>query len=153
VAQDPEVQHTGALNAPLKTILLVDDDFQVRNLLTKVLGNCGYRIIPARDGFYALEQANAFQGHIDLLLSDVDMPGITGCTLANRLRILRPLTKVLLMSGVHTPETAGPGHWEFLPKPFRMDTLLAKIASTLASATHRAPADPGRSIAQDPTRH
>jgi CheY-like chemotaxis protein len=113
-----------------KTILLVEDEDQLRKFLVAVLGGRGYVVLPASDGQEALEKATAFDGAIDLLLSDLDMPRVTGFELAARFRAERPRTKIILMSGCHA---SGREDCEFLEKPFAVGRLLASIASMLKS--------------------
>jgi CheY-like chemotaxis protein len=111
-----------------KTILLVEDEDQLRKFLVAVLSARGYVVIPASDGQEAMEKAMAFDGLIHLLLSDLDMPRVSGFELAARFRAERPRTKIILMSGCHS---SGRDDCEFLEKPFAVGTLLASIASML----------------------
>ena len=113
-----------------KTILLVEDEDQLRKFLAAVLRGRGYVVLPVSDGQEALETAAAFDGVIDLLLSDLDMPRVTGFELAAIFRSERPATKIVLMSGCHS---SGRDDCEFLEKPFAVGTLLASIASMLKS--------------------
>src|SRR5579863_1157001 len=83
-----------------KTILLADDDGNLRKFVSTLLIELGYNLIVAADGKEALEKALAFTGKIDLLLSDVEMPGMTGIELAIQLNRVRPETRILLISGL-----------------------------------------------------
>jgi DNA-binding NtrC family response regulator len=100
-----------------------------------MLCGSGYTVIQASDSRDALIQAEAHQGNIDLLLTDVVMPGGTGRSLARTLTELRPSLKVLYMSGY--PEYgAAPGSVlepgvPFLPKPFTRELLLEQVRSIL----------------------
>ena len=113
-----------------KTILLVEDEDQLRKFLAVVLRARGYVVLPASDGQEALNKARAFEGAIDLLLTDLDMPRIDGFELAAIFRAERPRTKIVMMSGCHA---SGRDDCEFLEKPFAVGTLLASIASMLKS--------------------
>ena len=81
------------------TVLVAEDEEGVRQLAVESLERRGYRVMAAASGEEALKLANAFDGTIHLLLSDVVMPGMKGPELAERLRALRPGIRVLLMSG------------------------------------------------------
>jgi two-component system, cell cycle sensor histidine kinase and response regulator CckA len=114
-----------------ETILLVEDAAVIRQLAREVLMRAGYQVLDAGDTESALEVAAAHDGIIDLLLTDVVMPGPNGVELADRLRVVRPQTRVLFMSGytdnaavrngLLAPDTA------FLQKPFTPEGLLRKI--------------------------
>ncbi|MGH7669729.1 MAG: ATP-binding protein, partial [Gemmatimonadaceae bacterium] len=98
VATDP----AGAARRPAngtETILLVDDETQVRVVTERALASFGYRVLTATDGVDALEVAAAHDGPIHLLLTDVRMPRMGGLQLAAQLMTLRPELRVLLMSG------------------------------------------------------
>ena len=125
VSQDPN-SNAG------KTILLADDDGQLRTFLAALLRNCGYNIIVASDGKEALQKAREFEGVIHLLLSDVDMPEMTGIELAIQLNQERPDTKILLISGLSTGMLVLNNGWQFLPKPFMSDMLKDRIRDFLS---------------------
>ena len=119
------------------TILLTEDDPDVRHMLTMLLQTAGHTVIPAENPECALESAATFTGHIDLLLTDVVMPGGTGRDLARRMADVRPDLRVLYISGY--PEYGGvpcsgsvlePGV-PFLAKPFTRDVLIQKINDML----------------------
>jgi DNA-binding response OmpR family regulator len=125
VSQDPN-SNAG------KTILLADDDGQLRTFLAALLRKCGYNIIVASDGKEALQKAREFEGVIHLLLSDVDMPEMTGIELAIQLNQERPDTKILLISGLSTGMLVLNNGWQFLPKPFMSDMLKDRIRDFLS---------------------
>ena len=119
------------------TILLVEDDPQIRDLMRRNLDAQGYRVLEASDGQAALSLAADYRGSIDLLVTDVMMPGVDGFTLAERLVALRPETRVLLISGyaeqsVVREELVG-GRHRFLLKPFTQARLLAVIREQLGT--------------------
>ena len=118
-----------------RTILLVEDDEQLRILLREVLRASGYTVLEARLNSQAAMLFGQHADRIDLMLTDVMMPGTTGYHLAKRLRVWRPDMKVLFMSGlpretIEAERLLDPGA-PFLPKPFDGSTLLAKIREIL----------------------
>src|SRR5581483_9490000 len=86
----------------------------------------------AADGKEALEKALAFGGKIDLLLSDVEMPGMTGIELAIQVNRVRPDRRILLISGLDSGMLVLNNGWQFLPKPFLSDMLRDRIRDFLA---------------------
>jgi PAS domain S-box-containing protein len=117
------------------TVLLVEDQENVRRYVALVLESLGYRVLEADCGFQALNVAASCEGVIDLLLTDVVMPGMTGPALAQQLQQRVPGVKVLYMSG-YTDDVAGrhgvlePGA-AYLQKPFGTDTLSLKVREVL----------------------
>jgi PAS domain S-box-containing protein len=116
------------------TILLAEDEDEVRTLLCELLESQGHVVLKANSPAQALAASAGHLGHIDLLLTDVVMPGGTGRDLARQLAVERPDMKVLYTSGY--PEHGAPGRVledgvPFLPKPFTRDLLLAKLAQVL----------------------
>ena len=119
------------------TILLTEDDPDVRHMLAMLLDTAGHTVIEAENPEHALEKAATFEGPIDLLLTDVVMPGGTGRDLARQIEHIRPNLRVLYISGY--PEYGGvessgnvlePGV-PFLAKPFTRDVLIQKINDML----------------------
>jgi CheY-like chemotaxis protein len=119
-----------------ETILLVDDTEALRDMIERVLTGLGYTVLLARDGAQALAVSERHHGQIDLLLSDVVMPGIGGPELAVRLRMRRPSMRVLLMSGYdeHSLGAGGAGYSSFIAKPFRPELLAQKVRAALDSS-------------------
>jgi two-component system, cell cycle sensor histidine kinase and response regulator CckA len=124
------------LGAGSETILLVEDEPAVRALAQRVLERYGYRVIAAGSGDEAITLAHGFHGDIDLLVTDIVMPGMSGREVAQRIQAVRVATPVLYTSG-YTPETttrqndfitAGA---PFLQKPFTPAALAAKVRSVL----------------------
>jgi PAS domain S-box-containing protein len=104
----------------VETVLVVDDEDEVRRLLVDVLSIGAYQVLEARDGDRALEVAEAHPGAIDLLVTDVVMPKMRGPELAERLRARQPDVHTLYISGYTERETLaslGPNE-NFLAKPF-----------------------------------
>jgi PAS domain S-box-containing protein len=118
-----------------ETILLTEDEEQVRLLTAEILAAQGYQVISASHGAEALEFADGHPGPIDLLMTDVVMPQMSGRELADRLVERRPGLQVLYMSG-HTDDTlvqhgvqeAGRA---FIQKPFSMDELTRRVREVL----------------------
>ena len=100
--------------------------------MARLLRRCGYNLIDACNGIEALQKAREFAGVIHLLLSDVEMPGMTGIELAIQLNHERPDTKILLISGLSTGMLVLNNGWQFLPKPFVDDMLRDRIRDFLS---------------------
>jgi two-component system, cell cycle sensor histidine kinase and response regulator CckA len=117
------------------TVLLVEDEAPLRKLVATVLSAAGYRIVEAASGEQALAMAAANRS-IELVLTDVVMPGLTGPELVARLRESRPDQAVLYMSGYDRDlldqSTLGPNSG-FLPKPFTPRSLLARMDELLGA--------------------
>ncbi|MBI1865278.1 MAG: PAS domain S-box protein [Nitrospirae bacterium] len=120
-----------------ETVLLVEDEEGVRDLASRVLRENGYTVFEAENGQTALDVLDRHEGPVDLVLTDVVMPGMNGFELTKRASVLRPGSDVLYMSG-YTEEMIGErGLLEadipFLPKPFTPEALLRKVREVLAS--------------------
>jgi two-component system cell cycle sensor histidine kinase/response regulator CckA len=118
-----------------ETILLVEDDDQVRAVALSVLARSGYHVLEARNAGEALLLAESHAGAIHLLLADVVMPRLSGPELAKRLATSRPEMKVLCMSGYTDDSIARHGvleaHFAFLQKPITPETLTRKVREVL----------------------
>lgn len=119
------------------TILVVDDEPAVRSLVRSILAAQGYRVVEAEDADAARHLAGEGSRAIDLLLTDMVMPGVSGTALARELMTTRPDLKVLFMSGFADPTRFGADRLEhgshFLQKPFKPATLTAKVREVLGS--------------------
>jgi PAS domain S-box-containing protein len=118
-----------------ETILLVEDDPWVRLMTRKILARLGYRILEAASPKEARELAAVYAGPIDVLLTDLVMPGTSGRALATELVALRPKLRVLLMSG-YTDDTlirrgSMPPGFAFVPKPFKSSELAQRLRAVL----------------------
>ena len=118
-----------------ETILVVEDDDDVRQLVCRVLAQQGYKVLDAHDAETATALADRHPGVIHLLLADVVLPRLSGRELAARLSIHRPATKVLYVSGssdeaVTRHRVLEPGI-KFLEKPFSLDRLLRTVRQVL----------------------
>ncbi len=105
-----------------ETVLVVEDDPTVRSLVIEVLHELGYRTLEAGDGTAGLRHLQS-DAHIDLLVTDVGLPGLNGRQLADQARLVRPALKVLFMTGYAENATFGNGHlgpgMQMITKPFR----------------------------------
>lgn len=132
----PPREELPAMVPGTETILLVEDSDNVRALTRQTLHGLGYTILEARNGEEALERAKEHPGSIDLVLTDVVMPGMGGGLLAERLRQTRPGLKILFISGYTGDETI-PNHGvprsgvAFLQKPFGGAALTHKVRRVL----------------------
>jgi two-component system cell cycle sensor histidine kinase/response regulator CckA len=119
------------------TILAVDDDRSVLGMLESALSAAGYRVIPASNGWSAVEAYEKSSQPIDLLLTDVIMPDLTGPVLAERLRARQPALPVLFISGFHDADLVQrfvtSRGFTLLPKPFSIDALLRVVDQALAN--------------------
>jgi DNA-binding response OmpR family regulator len=126
---DPEI--------PPATILVVEDEEEVRALARDVLEMNGFQVLEALDVADATRLAQTHPGTIDLLITDVVMPGARGPELARRLRAHRPGLRVLCMSGYPESEDRridGEAGWTaWLQKPFTPDVLMQKVRDCLTS--------------------
>jgi PAS domain S-box-containing protein len=118
-----------------ETILLVDNEEDLRNATCEYLESCGYRVLTAGDGKEAIEICNRYAGSISLLISDIVMPKLNGRGLVDHVRKTRPGTSILIISGYGADAV-----WRhgialdpscFLQKPFTFQVLSAQIRSVL----------------------
>ncbi len=138
-AERPAIPQPGMTEARSgrAVVLIVDDDDAVRGTTADVLSGLGYRVIQAADGAEALDLLDA-DSAIDVLLTDVVMPGMSGPALARQVRASRPSLPIIFISGYADPE----GHDSELPgrlvrKPFRISDLRDQIEAAIDEA--RAP--------------
>lgn len=122
------------------TILVVEDEAGVREIAVAILRSLGYRVLEAPDGDEGLLVFGAHAAEIDMLLTDVVLPGkLRGRTLAERITAIRPEVKVLFMSGYTENSIVHHGRLDdgvyLLGKPFKREQLARRVAEVLASAT------------------
>ncbi|MGA9495133.1 MAG: PAS domain S-box protein [Terriglobales bacterium] len=133
-----------------ETVLLVEDEDSVRELVRLTLTSRGYKVLEAENGEAGLRIAAACKTHIDILITDVVMPGIGGRELAKKLLTLRPDISVLYLSGytedtVVTQGALGPAT-AFLQKPFTLQNLAKKVREVLRARTN--PTVPPKSLSK-----
>lgn len=117
------------------TLLLVEDDDAIRLLVRRILGRRGFAVLEAENGFEALKVAEEADRPLDLLISDMAMPGMSGSELADALRSRFPGLKVLFMSGYFDEASVLSPVEErrarFIEKPFTPAELTAAVDNVL----------------------
>lgn len=117
------------------TILLVEDKQPVRSVLAEILASLEATVLEAEDGAHALEVARGYRRPIEVLLTDVVMPGMQGAELARRFRELFPATKIVFMSGYANEAVAeaisSHDGDAFLRKPFKLEELRSVLENVL----------------------
>jgi two-component system cell cycle sensor histidine kinase/response regulator CckA len=124
-----------------KTVLIVDDEPEIRKLVGAMIAHFGYSVMTADSGEHALTLYKKHKGHIELLITDVIQPGMSGPMLAEKLTALQPDLKVLYISGYDNTHVVRKyvvekGH-ALLAKPFTTDEIQAKMQSLLRPAVAR----------------
>ncbi len=118
-----------------ETILVVEDEEEVRKLTVRILQNKGYRVLTASDGNAALLVVKRYVSPIHLMLTDVVMPGINGRELAKKMESFHPKMKVLYMSGYTENAIVHHGildeKMDYIPKPFTVEGLTKKVREAL----------------------
>ena len=126
------------LRTTARTVLVVDDEPEVLEFATEVLGRVGYRVLEAVDGPSAIDVVRRYEGDIHLLVTDMVMPGMSGRDLAERLRTLRSSLPVLYISGFVQDAAARAAfaseHSAFVAKPFTPELLADRVRELLATA-------------------
>jgi DNA-binding response OmpR family regulator len=121
-----------------ETILLVEDESSVRELVANILKDHGYHVLEAQDGVDGVQVSGEYGGPIHLLLTDVVMPKMNGKKLAERLRSQRPELRVLYLSGYTDPAILRGGVLEpsmnFVPKPVSEGCLTHMVRAVLDGA-------------------
>ncbi len=119
-----------------ETILLVEDEESVRQLVRDTLASKGYKVLEADSGEAGLAVAEKHAGQIDLIITDVMMPGMSGREMVNKLNQSRPAARVLYLSGYTEDAIVSEGKFEsgtaFLQKPFSLQSLSKKVREVLA---------------------
>jgi PAS domain S-box-containing protein len=133
----PTVEGRPETHASGETVLLVEDEPLVRGLLVRLLGREGYVVLEAASGDEALGVVAAHEGPIDLLVSDVVMPGLSGPDLAARIRERQRALRVLFISGYNETDAAGYGvlrpDVDLLAKPFTPDAFASRVRAAAAA--------------------
>ncbi len=120
------------------TVLVADDDRSVLNLIAAILSPAGYEVLLADGARAAIEAFDQAAPRVDLLLTDVIMPDLTGPVLATRLRARKPGLRVVLMSGFHdtalVQRYTGDKDFALVPKPFTPEGLLRAVKDAITEA-------------------
>ncbi len=139
------VDQTAGLEAPREsvrgheTVLVVEDDASVRELVRDELRKLGYRVFEAKNGLEACLTATQQMGDLELLVTDVVMPGMSGTELAQHLRVIKPELKILYMSGYTDDVGMGAGDptSAYVQKPFTPEALATLVRDLLDQRLHR----------------
>ncbi len=117
----------------MKTILLVDDDLELRQVLVAILAEPGHTVLTASNGYEAL--GILVERVLDLLITDVRMPGISGFEFARQAKLMRPYLHVIYLSGqnIDADLYAGPTYGRVIRKPVRAVDLLREVEAELTS--------------------
>ena len=141
----PQTEEAIALPAPIlldtrsmagsETILLVEDQDAIRSLLNQILERKGYTVLPARDGREALLLSEKHMAEIDLMITDIVMPQMSGHELAHKLSATRPSMKIIYISGYADRSLeqidGASAEVAYLEKPFSPDVLMRKVRAVL----------------------
>ncbi|HET7108947.1 MAG TPA: ATP-binding protein [Candidatus Acidoferrum sp.] len=124
-----------------KTVLVVEDEREVRELACEFLKSAGYSVLTAEDGLEALDIAQRFGTSINAVLTDVVMPKMRGPALARRLKTLHPHLKIVYMTGYLEQSAPGDDFLQdafFLQKPFSRESVVGQVAESLKDSPHSA---------------
>ena len=135
--ESPVVLNTDREKWIRQTILLVEDEEMVRTLMREVLEREGYQVLSCSHAQDGIKVSKQHGGQIDLLLTDVVMPGMNGRDMASQILETLPELRVVFMSGytehVLIREGEADPHFEYLQKPFTLRTLLRKLERVLGT--------------------
>ena len=119
------------------TILLVEDEEGVRSVLSELLGGLGYTVLQAGNGVEAVRIATSHAGAIDLVVTDMVMPEMSGQELGRNLAKLRPDLRILYMSAfasnIYSPSTLADTLADFISKPFDLEDFVVKVRELMAA--------------------
>jgi DNA-binding response OmpR family regulator len=116
----------------LYTILVAEDDPELREIIAATLAEPGYAVLTASDGYEAVRILA--ENWVNLLITDIKMPGMDGFDLARQAKVMRPHIQILYLSG-YPPDSVksiGPIYGKVLKKPIRMSDLLAEVSGHLS---------------------
>jgi two-component system, cell cycle sensor histidine kinase and response regulator CckA len=137
VSQSPKAGSGDYEGAKKQTILLVEDEEMVRGLICEVLERQGFVVLPCAHPTEGIEVSKRHGGKIDLLLTDVVMPGMNGREMADRIQEILPQLRVVFMSGYTEHALTHEGRvdpkFEYLQKPFTLTALMQKLAKVLGN--------------------
>src|SRR5580765_2536320 len=115
----------------MATVLVVEDEEALRQLVVMLLQNKGHDVLQACNGLEGLMVYSSYRARLDLVLTDIDMPQMNGLLLATRIRALDPSRKILFMSGRPPENPDELGNSPLLSKPFRPDQLMAAVEGAM----------------------
>jgi len=122
---------------PVRTILLVEDEEGVRAVLNELLTGLGFSVLQAANGAEAVDLARGHDGVIDLVVTDMVMPVMSGQELARNLAEVRPGVRILYMSAfasnIYLPSALANALADYISKPFDLETFVEKVRELLAS--------------------
>lgn len=122
---------------PAPTILLVEDEEGVRAVLHELLTGLGFAVLQAANGAEAVDLARGHAGVIDLVITDMVMPEMSGQELARNLAEVRPGVRILYMSAfasnIYSPSALANALADYISKPFDLETFVGKVRELLAS--------------------
>ncbi len=134
IERDEEAELASADLGGSGTVLLVEDEDAVRVFAARALKNKGYKVLQARTGEQALDILRDISG-VDLMITDMMMPGMDGGTLARLIRVERPEIRIIVISGYSEEVARGDivdtADFHFLPKPFSLGQLASKVKKVL----------------------
>ncbi len=140
VMEPPPAPAEPKMRVPHDTILVVEDDEGIRNLVTTILQDQGYHVLAAVDGVEALQNLQMLKGRCCLVITDVIMPRMKSAVFIESVKTMRPETNVLYMSGYAGDTLQANGvseHTPFLQKPFLPSTLLEKVGELLSAPSSK----------------
>ncbi|HWB87446.1 MAG TPA: response regulator [Bryobacteraceae bacterium] len=117
----------------MANVLVVDDDLNLLRLVAMVLKQNGHTVLSAVNGVEALMVYSTYHSRFDLVLTDIQMPGMNGVELAYRVRALDRSVRILFMSGFVPEGIELPPDITLLQKPFPLDQLIQTVGQTLAA--------------------
>lgn len=141
IEEDSVLEEADSGSGPIpghgERVLVVDDEYAVRNVLGLSLNHLGYVVETAASGLEALEKFGEADGHFDLVILDLLMPGLSGEEVFNRLRRLKPEIRVLVVSGFSSEAVVqrilDSGGRDFIQKPFSIEVLSRKVRGCLSA--------------------
>ncbi len=132
-------------------VLVVDDEAGVRRLACRILKRAGHDVLQAEDGVAACDVVRKLGGALDLVITDIRMPRMTGTELADLLRSQYPDVKVILMSAF--ADSIPLASWDFVPKPFTPAMLLVIVEHLIRQSDRQGKELPARSAPEWKVRH
>ena len=112
------------------TILVADDDRQLLAIVAEILSEPGYTVLTAADGFEAVRILA--DRHVDLMIADVNMPGLDGLELGLQAKVMRPGLHIVFISGTRAEDGHQPNFGRVVSKPIRAATLLELVRQEMA---------------------